>query len=132
MKRYIITIFILVCVYLVRPLSALAEADWRAQSTIDLNKIPVDIVMSANEKYLYILTDDSIIQVFDSSGRFKGKMKIEKHIDKITAGAKDNLLILTSKTDTKVQIISVEFIRQYKSNDPAIGYNQWPKFRADK
>jgi hypothetical protein len=24
----------------------------------------------------------------------------------------------------------VEFIRQYKSNDPAIGYNQWPKFKA--
>ena len=23
----------------------------------------------------------------------------------------------------------VEFIRQFQSNDPAIGYNQWPKFK---
>ena len=25
----------------------------------------------------------------------------------------------------------VEFILALRSNDPAIGYNQWPKFRAD-
>ncbi|MFW7378693.1 MAG: GIY-YIG nuclease family protein [Oligoflexus sp.] len=23
----------------------------------------------------------------------------------------------------------VEFIRQYRSNDPSIGYNRWPKFK---
>lgn len=25
----------------------------------------------------------------------------------------------------------VEFIRLYRSNDPAVGYNRWPKFRPD-
>jgi hypothetical protein len=24
----------------------------------------------------------------------------------------------------------IEFIRQYKANDPRIGYNRWPKFRG--
>lgn len=30
--------------------------------------------------------------------------------------------------DKEVSAKEIEFIRQYKSNDPAVGYNRWPKF----
>ncbi len=33
-------------------------------------------------------------------------------------------------TDKEVNQKEVEFIILYKSNDPAIGYNRWPKYRA--
>ena len=33
-------------------------------------------------------------------------------------------------SETELSVKEVEFIRQFKSNDPAIGYNQWPKFKA--
>lgn len=32
-------------------------------------------------------------------------------------------------TDQEVNKKEVEFILQYRSNDPAIGYNQWPKLK---
>jgi hypothetical protein len=32
-------------------------------------------------------------------------------------------------TDQEVNAKEVEFIRSLSSNDPAIGYNRWPKFR---
>ena len=32
-------------------------------------------------------------------------------------------------TDGEVNQKEVEFIRLYRSNDPRIGYNQWPKFK---
>ena len=31
-------------------------------------------------------------------------------------------------TDSELSAKEVEMIRHYKSNDPAIGYNRWPKF----
>ena len=31
-------------------------------------------------------------------------------------------------SNSDVSMKEVEFIRQFKSNDPAIGYNRWPKF----
>jgi hypothetical protein len=31
-------------------------------------------------------------------------------------------------TDSEVNAKEVEYIQAYKANDPAIGYNQWPKF----
>ena len=33
-------------------------------------------------------------------------------------------------TEAELSVKEVEFIRQFKSNDPNIGYNRWPKFPA--
>ncbi|MCX5659485.1 MAG: GIY-YIG nuclease family protein [Planctomycetota bacterium] len=35
-----------------------------------------------------------------------------------------------SATDEDVNAKEVEFIRALKSNDPAIGYNRWPRFNG--
>jgi hypothetical protein len=32
-------------------------------------------------------------------------------------------------SDKEVNLKEVEYINSFKSNDPAIGYNRWPKFR---
>ncbi|MCF8564879.1 GIY-YIG nuclease family protein [Alicyclobacillus tolerans] len=32
-------------------------------------------------------------------------------------------------TDNEVNRKEVEYIKHYQSNDPRIGYNQWPKFK---
>ncbi len=32
-------------------------------------------------------------------------------------------------SDQEVNQKEVELIRQYRSNDPVVGYNQWPKFK---
>lgn len=35
-----------------------------------------------------------------------------------------------SATDSEVSQKEIEFILKLRSNDPAIGYNQWPKFKG--
>jgi hypothetical protein len=35
----------------------------------------------------------------------------------------------SSATDTEVNVKEVEFILAVRSNDPAIGYNRWPRFK---
>jgi hypothetical protein len=32
-------------------------------------------------------------------------------------------------SDNEVNMKEVEYINAFKSNDPAIGYNQWPKYK---
>jgi hypothetical protein len=34
-------------------------------------------------------------------------------------------------TDAEVNQKEIDFIRAHRSNDPAIGYNRWPRFRSD-
>jgi len=33
-------------------------------------------------------------------------------------------------THAEVTAVEVRYIRQLRANDPAVGYNQWPRFRA--
>ena len=33
-------------------------------------------------------------------------------------------------TQSEVNLKEVEFINSLKSNDPSVGYNQWPKFKG--
>ena len=35
-------------------------------------------------------------------------------------------------SDQEVSLKEVEFIRLFRSNDPAIGYNRWPPFNGSK
>lgn len=35
-------------------------------------------------------------------------------------------------SDKEVNKKEVEFINHFKSNDPKIGYNRWPKFRSEE
>ncbi|GEC70612.1 hypothetical protein SAMN05443543_103257 [Flavobacterium flevense] len=42
---------------------------------------------------------------------------------------KDILFESDILTDKEINKVEVEMILRYKSNDPNIGYNKWPKFR---
>jgi len=42
---------------------------------------------------------------------------------------KEILFEAENLTDKEINKMEVEFIRKYQSNNPAIGYNQWPKFK---
>ena len=33
-------------------------------------------------------------------------------------------------SDSEVSAVEVEMIRKHRSNDPAVGYNRWPKFKV--
>ena len=37
-----------------------------------------------------------------------------------------------SASDSEVNKKEIEFIKQFQSNNPQIGYNRWPKFREIK
>jgi hypothetical protein len=42
---------------------------------------------------------------------------------------KEILFEAENLTDQEINKLEVGFIKQFQSNNPAIGYNQWPKFK---
>ncbi|AWL08842.1 hypothetical protein HME7025_00973 [Aquirufa nivalisilvae] len=42
---------------------------------------------------------------------------------------KEILFEAENVTDREINQMEVEFIKQNQSNNPSIGYNQWPKFK---
>lgn len=43
---------------------------------------------------------------------------------------KEILLEAENLTDQEINKLEVEFINKFQSNNPIIGYNQWPKFKS--
>ena len=42
---------------------------------------------------------------------------------------KEILFEAENLTDQEINKMEVEYIKQFESNNPTIGYNQWPKFK---
>jgi ABC-type uncharacterized transport system permease subunit len=111
-KRYLIKIFLLLCMCLIWPLLASAEIDWHTQRTVRLEKEPIDVVMSARGSYMFVLTGDGIIYIYNSTGKLKGQIDAGKNIDSIACGPDEKLLILKSSKDKEVRSIVFEFLQE--------------------
>ncbi len=107
--KIIICIFIF-CIFI--PLQVLAEVEWQTQMTFNLDKKPVDMVMSIRGSYLFVLTEDGIVHVYDSNYNLKGEIKAGKDTDSIAGGPDDNILLLKSKKKREIRSILVEFIQK--------------------
>jgi hypothetical protein len=106
-------VILLISIYsLLIPLQALAEVEWQTQTTFNLDKKPVDMVMSIRGSYLFVLTEDGIIHVYDSKYNLKGKIDAGKDVDSITSGPDDNILILKSKKEREIRTIQVDFLQE--------------------
>jgi hypothetical protein len=104
-------IFIYICLALIS-LQTLAEVEWQAQTTFNLDKKPLDMVMSIRGAYLFVLTEDGFIHIYDSNYNLKGKINAGKDVDSITNGPDDNILILKSKKYREIRSILVDFTQK--------------------
>ena len=110
MKGYFIKTVLVLLLSLICSWSASAEVEWQLEQIIHLDKKPIDMVMSARGTYLFVLTNDGIVHVYDSSGDIKGEIDVEKNVDGIACGPSENILLLKSKKNKQITKISVEFV----------------------
>jgi hypothetical protein len=119
-------IFIFICSALIS-LQTLAEVEWQAQTTFNLDKKPVDMVMSIRGAYLFVLTEDGFIHIYDSNYNLKGKINAGKDVDSITNGPDDNILILKSKKHREIRSILVDFTQKINiEGSPFMGREDAP------
>jgi predicted DsbA family dithiol-disulfide isomerase len=104
-KRSIISFII----SLVLSSPSFAEVEWQIKQTLNLDKKPVDVVVSSRGSYIFILTDDGIVDVYDSSYNLKGKIDAGKNTESIACGPDENILILKNRKDKEIRTILVEF-----------------------
>jgi hypothetical protein len=73
---------------------------------------------------------DSINYFGSASSALLGKDFTREQLQRFTA-TKEILWESETATRAEVNLKELEFILALKSNDPAIGYNRWPKRRGD-
>ena len=92
--------------------SSLATVEWDVAGTLNLKETPRDAAIALNGKWIFVLTDTGEILIYSSDGKLEGTISVGKDVEGIKAGPREDILLLTSGKDKKVQIITLDFIQE--------------------
>jgi DNA-binding beta-propeller fold protein YncE len=94
----------------VLPDKSSAEVEWQIQSTLKMDKPPLDMAVSADGNRIFVLTEGGTILVFSHDGKLEDTIRAGRGADHIRVGEREDVLYLQSTVNKTVQIISLEFI----------------------
>jgi len=88
----------------------IASVEWDVLETLKTEKTPVDLAVSQDGRWIFILTKQGTVLVYSADGVRNDEIAVGKNVDGIDIGPSANLLYLTSKKNKTVQLITLEFI----------------------
>ncbi len=110
MKHWFTVFFLAIFVVVSWCPYGLAEVELVPKKTLRLDEAPVDACMSSKGTWTFVLTDQGRILVYSAAGELKEQIDVGRHVDGIKAGTREEQLLLTSREQKTVQVISLDFI----------------------
>ena len=99
-----------------------ALVDWDVKKTLKIEKTPVDVAVSLDGRWVFVLTDQGSILIYSRDGKLEDEVPVGKHVDDIEVGPEVDRLFLSSQKSKTVQILVLEFIQNFDvSNSPFKG-----------
>ena len=89
---------------------ALAEVEKGASKTLKLEAKPIDMTISADGKYTFILAEGGKVLILNSSGELEDTLEVSDSVVSIgTSPSGDFLLLADSKANT-LEVLKISFI----------------------
>ena len=89
-----------------------AAVEWGLLKTYNIEVTPLDIAISKYGRWVFVLTEKGEILIYSGDGALDGKIPVGNFIDGIKPGPTENILLLSSRKDKKVQVIAFDFIQK--------------------
>ncbi len=100
-----------------------ASVDWRVIEMLKLEKPPLDIAVALSGKWIYVLTDEGNLEIYTPNGRLEDTISVGKHIEGLRVSPWEGKLILTSKSEKTVQLLSLSFIQKINTQGAPVKGN---------
>ena len=88
---------------------AVAEVDGQIKSKIQLKEPPIDMKLSRDGQWFYILTASGNLLVYSATGNFNGKVAVGKGFEKIEPGLSEDNIYLLNRKDNTIQIVDLTY-----------------------
>lgn len=99
-----------------------AEMEWEVKDTLKVNKNIVDLAVSSNGKYFYVLTDDGKVTVYNGIGQKQDSLDVGKSVKQIGVSPDGSLLYLGEGAAKTVRIAEVSYMAKIDvTGDPFKG-----------
>lgn len=90
--------------------------EWDVKKTLELDSPPLDLAVSPNGRWVFVLTDEGNILIYSGDGKLKDMISVGNHIDGIKVGPEEDILLLTSRKNKTVQILLLDIIQDIDSS----------------
>jgi hypothetical protein len=88
------------------------NVEWNIFKTLQLDATPIDVSVSSDGRWIFVLTDQGEVLIYSSSKKMEGKIHVGQHVDQIKSGPGGDTLIITSSQNKTVQVISLDFFQK--------------------
>jgi len=88
-----------------------AAVEWDVVKTLKTEKTPLDAAISPDGKWIFVLTDEGEVLIYSPDGTLKDRIIVGDSVDGIKVGSRQDILLLTSRKDSTVQIITLDFVQ---------------------
>ena len=112
MKNRITILHLSLLFFLTSVVHGHAEVEWNLHRTFKTQKAPLDVDVSIDGRWVFVLTDQGEILIYSSNGGLKDTIHVGDTIDEIKAGPREDILFLSSRKDSTVQLITLDFVEQ--------------------
>lgn len=93
----------------------LAEVDLEVLGNIVLDATPVDVAVSEDGRWIYVLTDDGRLQIYSQKGALKGTVAVPSGSQRIDSGPGDDILFVMNTANNAVQAVRVNLQHDFTS-----------------
>jgi len=89
---------------------ALAEVEKGASTTLKLEAKPIDMTISADGKYTFILAEGGKIFILNSSGELEDTLEVSGSVASIASSPSGDFLLLADSKDNTLEVVKISFI----------------------
>ncbi|GAB4259239.1 MAG: hypothetical protein Kow0092_07380 [Deferrisomatales bacterium] len=112
MKRTAWSLLALVCAGAMAAPSARAAVEARTVQTLRLEAEPVDLTVSPDGQWTFVLTAEGTVLVYSAAGTLEGTVSVGPGFDSLESSTRGDRIYLRSRSGRKVDVVRIEFIRK--------------------
>ncbi len=71
---------------------------------------PLDLVQSVDGKYLFVLTDQQSVLIYETTGQLKGSVPVDRGVTAIDTDARGETILLINSSDNTFSTIAIDFV----------------------
>ena len=92
-----------------------AEVDLEILRNFAVDAAPMDVAVSADGRWIYVLTDDARLHIYSPAGELKGTIAVPPGSQRIASGPGDDVLFVTNTTSQTIQTVRVNLQHEFTS-----------------
>ena len=110
-RKFFILLISFIVIITISPL-AFSSIEWHILQKIHLDTQPLDMAVSLDDKWIFILNEKGEILVYSKNGELNEIINVGKHVNQINVGPIDNLLFLNSLKNKTIEVVEFDFIQK--------------------